>query len=84
MNESMDQQLAHRPAPSTGLRHDGQSWGKATRARRWTIPRMARVSSADRLAGAARGSISASIVTTLASASARAVMRARAFHMQRD
>jgi hypothetical protein len=67
MKASLDQQLAHRPAPSTGSRQDGQSWGKATRVNRSTIPRTARVSSAKRLAGAALCSIFPCIATTLGS-----------------
>jgi hypothetical protein len=63
MNESLDQQLAHRPAPSTGSRQDGQSWGKATRASRSKIAPTARLTLGRRLAGAASDSIFACIAT---------------------
>src|SRR6266487_5667508 len=51
MNESLDQQAGHRPAPSTGWRQLGHSCGNATST---TSPKLARIrplSRAKRLAG---------------------------------
>src|SRR5258705_10058947 len=49
MNESLDQQAGHSPAPLTGSRQVGQSWGSATSTTRPKLARNALVSQAKRL-----------------------------------
>src|SRR6516162_8901604 len=51
MNESLDQQTGHRPAPSTGSRQVGQSCGSATSSTSPKLARKALLSRAKRLAG---------------------------------
>src|SRR5215468_6592191 len=51
MNESLDQQAGHRPAPSTGSRQVGQSCGSATSSTSPKLARKALLSRAKRLAG---------------------------------
>src|SRR5215467_9925398 len=51
MNESLDQQTGHRPAPSTGSRQVGQSCGNATSSTSPKLARKAPLSRAKRLAG---------------------------------
>src|SRR5262252_805879 len=51
MNESLDQQTGHRPAPSTGVRQVGQSCGSATSTTSPKLARKALPSRAKRLAG---------------------------------
>src|SRR5262245_6771355 len=51
MNESLDQQAGHRPAPSTGSRQVGHSCGSATSSTSPKLARKALLSRAKRLAG---------------------------------
>jgi len=53
MNESLDQQAGHSPAPSTGSRQLGQSCGNATSTSKPKLARNAPFSRAKRLAGIA-------------------------------
>jgi len=50
MNESLDQQTGHRPAPSTGWRQLGHSCGNATSTRRLKLARNRPLSRPKRLA----------------------------------
>src|SRR5436309_13698579 len=53
MKQSRDQQAGHRPAPSTGSRQEGQSWGSATSVASLNVARSAVVSRANRVVPAA-------------------------------
>src|SRR5262249_23252318 len=71
MNESFDQQAAHRPAPSTGSRQAAHSCGSATSTTSRSVARAAAATRAQRRAGDSAASISPCMGRTVAPSAAR-------------
>src|ERR1700730_6080846 len=66
MNESFDQQAAHKPAPSTGSRQAAHSCGSATSTTSPSVARSAAATRAQRLPGGSAASISPCMSATVA------------------